>query len=89
VSSSEPGEFHRLISSNVRELVQTYRIQRQSGPVTDAVADQLVSRAAHLVVDAVTQFTTTAERGKLMPGLVRVMLATFLETLAAEERRQR
>ena len=81
------SEFHEMIASEVRELVRTYRIQRQGGAVSDEVVGQLASRATHILVATVTQFTTPAERGKLLPALVRALLATFIEELAAEERR--
>jgi hypothetical protein len=85
--SQPPGEFHQLIASEVRDLVRTYRIQRQGGEVSEAVVGQLASRATHLVLSTLAQFTTAAERGKLLPALVRALLATFLEELVAEERR--
>jgi hypothetical protein len=85
--SQQPGEFHELIACEVRDLLRTYRIQRQGGEVSDAVVGQLASRATHLVMAMLTQFTTAAERGKLLPALVRALLATFLEELVAEERR--
>lgn len=83
--SPESGDFHRIIASSVRELVQTYRIQRQAGPVPDAMVEQLVARSAHLVVSNLSQITTTGERGPLLPNLVRVMLAAFLEALDSDE----
>jgi hypothetical protein len=85
MTGPESGEFHRIIAASVRELVQTYRIQREAGPVTDAMVEQLVSRSAHLVVDTLERITTAGERGRLLPTLVRVMLASFLTALNPDE----
>jgi hypothetical protein len=74
-------ELHRVITGSVRELLETARLEAQAGMVDDAQIERLIFRAAAPIVHSVTPLTD-AQRGKLLPNIVRVMLAAFLEEQA-------
>jgi hypothetical protein len=73
-------ELHRVITASVREL-ETARLERQAGTVDAAQLERLIFRAAAPIVHSVTPLTE-AQRGELLPNIVRVMLAAFLEEQA-------
>jgi hypothetical protein len=74
-------ELHRVITANVHELLETARLEAQAGPVYEAQLERLIFRAAAPIVHSVAPLTD-AQRGELLPNLVRVMLAAFLEEQA-------
>ena len=74
-------ELHRVITASVRELVETTRLEAQAGPVDEAQLERLIFRAAAPIVHSVAPLTD-AQRGELLPNIVRVMLAAFLEAHA-------
>jgi hypothetical protein len=45
--STEAEELHRIISTSVRDMMDAFRIQASSGPVTDKALEEIVFRAAH------------------------------------------
>ena len=74
-------ELHRVITVSVHELLETARLEAQAGLVDDAQIERLIFRAAAPIVHSVTPLTE-AQRGELLPNIVRVMLAAFLAAQA-------
>jgi len=74
-------ELHRVIAASVRELLETARLERQAGMVDAAQLERLIFRAAAPIVHSMSSLTE-AQRGELLPNIVRVMLAAFLEEQA-------
>jgi hypothetical protein len=50
--STQAQELHRIISASVRDMLDAYRIQAQTGPLTDQALEQILFRAAHGVVQS-------------------------------------
>jgi len=71
-------ELHRVITVSVHELLETARLEAHAGPVDEARLARLIFRAAAPIVQSVAALTE-AQRGKMLPNIVRVMLAAFLE----------
>jgi hypothetical protein len=71
-------ELHRVITASVRELLETARLEAQAGPVDEAQLERLIFRAAAPILHSVTPLTE-AQRGDLLPNIVRMMLTAFLE----------
>jgi len=82
--STEAEELHRIISASVRDMLDAYRIQAQAGPVTDQALEAILFRAAHPVVNSLAPYPAE-QRAALVPNVVRVMLAAFLEDVAGRE----
>ena len=82
--STEGEELHRIIGASVRDMLDAYRIQAQAGPVTDKVLEEIVFRATHGVLQSLVPYPA-AQRAALLPDVVRVMLAAFLEELAGTD----
>ena len=76
--STEASELHRIISASVRDMLDAYRIQAQAGPVSDQALDGILFRAAHPIVNILAPYPID-QRAALMPNVVRMMLAAFLE----------
>ena len=74
-------EPHRVITASVRELLETARLEAQAGPMDEAQIERLIFRAAAPILHSVTPLTE-APRGALLPNIVRLMLAAFLEEQA-------
>jgi hypothetical protein len=74
-------ELHSTITASVRELLETARLEAQAGPMDAAQVERLIFRAAAPIVHSVAPLTD-AQRGELLPRMVRVMLAAFLEAHA-------
>jgi hypothetical protein len=79
--SDETRELHRIIRASVRDMLDAYRIQAQAGPVTDRALEGIIFRAAHPVMDSLSPYPTE-QRAALLPSVVRLMLASFLEDVA-------
>jgi hypothetical protein len=79
--STEASELHRIISTSVRDMLDAFRIQAHSGPVTDKALEEIIFRAAHGVVQSLAPYPAE-QRVALLPSVVRVLLATFLEERA-------
>ena len=79
--ADEAYELYRIISASVRDMLDTYRIQAQAGTVTDKSLEQIVFRAAHSVVHSLAPYPA-GQRAALLPNVVRMLLATFLEAVA-------
>jgi hypothetical protein len=82
--STEAGELHRIISASVRDMRDAYRIQAPAGPVSDQALEEIIYRAAHPVVGSLATYSA-AERGARLPSIVRVMLASFLESVTGND----
>jgi hypothetical protein len=74
-------ELHRVITASVREFLETARLEAQAGPMDVAEIERLIFRAAAPIVQSVAPLTE-AQRGELLPNIVRLMLAAFLEEQA-------
>jgi hypothetical protein len=82
--STEAEKLHRIISASVRDMLDAYRIQAQSGPVTDKALEEILFRAAHEVVQSLATCTRD-QRAALLPSVVRMLLAAFIEEIAATD----
>ena len=74
-------ELHRVITASVRELLETAQLEAQAGPVDEAQLERLIFRAAAPIVQSLAPLTE-AQRGELLPNIVRLMLTAFLEAQA-------
>ena len=74
-------ELHRVITASVRELLETGRLEVQAGTMDADQVERLIFRAAAPILHSVAPLTD-AQRGELLPNIVRVMLAAFLEAQA-------
>ncbi len=79
--SEETRELHRIISASVRDMLDAYRIQAQAGPVTDQALEEIIFRGAQPVVHSLAPYPVE-QRAALLPSVVRLMLAAFLEAMA-------
>jgi hypothetical protein len=59
-------------------MLDAYRIQASAGPVTDKALEEILFRAAHGVVQSLAPYPRE-QRVALLPSVVRMLLATFLE----------
>jgi hypothetical protein len=76
--SDEARDLHRIISANVRDMLDAYRIQVLAGPVSDQALEEIIFRAAHPIVHGLAAYSAE-ERGALLASVVRLLLASFLE----------
>jgi hypothetical protein len=81
--SNEADEIQRIIRASVRGLFDAYRIQAQAGPVTDKALEDIIFRAAQGVMQSLSTYTRD-QRSALLPSVVRMLLAAFLEAVASE-----
>ncbi len=79
--STEASELHRIISASVRDMLSAYRIQAKAGPVTEQALEEVIFRGAQPVVHTLAPYPAE-QRAALLPNVVRLMLAAFLEDLA-------
>jgi hypothetical protein len=77
-------ELHRIISASVRDMLSAYRIQARVGRVTDQALEGILFRAAHPIVSILAPYPTN-QRAALLPNVVRIMLAAFLEEMGGQE----
>jgi hypothetical protein len=87
MSESAEGEWHGIVRGAVRECSQTWKLQARTGPVTPKALETILSRATVLLMrrlDGQPPYVVVA----LLPGLIRTMLAEFVD-LMAEERRSK
>jgi len=83
--TDEAKELHRIVSASVRDMLDAYRIQASTGPVTDKALEEILFRAAHGVVQSLAPYPGE-QRVALLPSVVRMLLATFLEDVASAGR---
>jgi hypothetical protein len=74
-------ELHRIITASVHELLETARLEALAGAMDAAQVERLIFRAAAPIVHSVAPLTEV-QRGELLPNIVRVMLAAFLDEQA-------
>jgi hypothetical protein len=74
-------ELHRVITASVRELLEAARREAHTGSLDAAQVERLIFRAAAPIEHSVAPLTD-AQRRELLPNVVRVMLAAFLEEQA-------
>ncbi len=79
--TEEARELHRIISASVRDMLDAYRIQVQAGSVTDKALEEILFRASHGVLQSLAPYPRE-QRVALLPSVVRLLLAAFLETVA-------
>ncbi len=65
-------------------MLDAYRIQAQAGQVSDQALEAILFRAAHPVVNILAPYAAE-QRAALLPNVVRMMQATFLEEMAGAE----
>jgi hypothetical protein len=82
--NTKAAELHRIISASVRDMLDAYRIQAQAGPVTDQALEQILFRASHGVLQSLAPYPRE-QRVALLPSVVRVLLAAFLEDVAVAD----
>lgn len=76
--SDEARELHRLISASVRDMLDAYRLQAQGGPVSEQALEEIIYLGASPIVQRLAPYAAE-ERDALLPSVVRVLLAAFLE----------
>ena len=74
-------DLHRVITASVRELLEIVRLEAQARPADAAQLERLIFRAAAPILHSVAPLTEV-QRGALLPNIVRVMLADFVEEQA-------
>ena len=74
-------ELHRIITASVHELLETARLEALAGTLDAAQVERLIFRAT-VPINHSGAPLTDAQRGELLPNIVRVMLAAFLEAHA-------
>ena len=79
--TTEAEEIQRIVSASVRDLLDAFRIQATAGPVTDKALEELLFRASHGVLQSLAPYPRE-QRAALLPSVVRILLATFLEEVA-------
>jgi hypothetical protein len=70
--STEAEEIQRRVSASVRDMLNEYRLQASAGPVTDKALEEIIFRAG-------------PQRAAMLPSLVRMLLATFIEEVAGAD----
>ena len=84
--TTEAEEIQRIISASVRDMLDAFRIQASAGPVGDKALEEIVFRAAHGVLQSLRPYPRE-QRVALLPSVVRLLLAAFLENMPKEEDR--
>jgi hypothetical protein len=79
--TDEARELHRMIRASVRDMPDASRLQAQAGPVSDQALEGIIFGAAHPVVDSLAPYPAE-QRAALLPSVVRLLLASFLEGVA-------
>ena len=82
--SEVPAPIASRVRAAVRDAVSAFRVQARTGPVTKKVTDDILFRGAHEIMQALGQEPRDT-RVLLWPSTVRLLLATFLEDVAAAD----
>jgi hypothetical protein len=82
--SDEARELHRIIRASVRDMLDAYRLQAQAGHVTDKALEEIIFRGAQPLVHSLAPYPAE-QRAALLPSVVRVLLAAFLEDVAGSD----
>ena len=76
--STKARDLHEIITASVRDMLDAYRIQAKAGPVREQALEQIIYRGADPIVRKLAPHAAE-ERGALLPSVVRMLLAAFLE----------
>jgi hypothetical protein len=82
--STEARALQRIIRDSVRDMLDVYRLEARAGPVGDKALERVIFRAATPIVDRLAAFSG-ARRAALLPSIVRLLLASFRESVAGAE----
>ena len=82
--SNDAPDWHQLVRAAVRECLQTSRLQARSGPVTQKIHNTILARGTVLIMTRLDGHPPDLVV-TLLPGLVRTMLAAFVEVMVAEQ----
>ena len=82
--TTEAEQIHRRLREAVVDMLNEYRLQAPAGPVGDKALDEILFRAAHGVVNTLVAYPGP-QRVALLPSVVHMLLATFLEEIAATD----
>jgi hypothetical protein len=82
--SDEARGLHRVIRASVRDMLDAYRLQAQAGPVTDQGLEQIIFRLEHGVRQSLAPYPGP-QRVALLPSVIRMLLASFLEAVAGAD----
>ena len=86
--TTEAETIQRRLSESVRDMLNEYRLQASAGPVGDKALEEIIFRAAHGVVQSIAKYPGP-QRVAMLPSVVRMLLATFLEEIAATDQANR
>ena len=80
--TSDPAaeDFQPRLRAAVRDIVQAYLTQASAGPLPTAVLDKLLFDGTHAVTRTLMHFSRD-QRAALLPSVVNLLLAAFLEEL--------
>jgi hypothetical protein len=84
--STEAEEIQRVVSASVRDMLDAYRIQASAGSVTDKAFEEIIFRASHGVLRSLVNYPGE-QRVALLPSVVRILLTTFIEEMAASKQK--
>jgi len=83
--SSKGPDWHQIIRASVRECLQTWRLQTRAGPVTAKALGTILARSTVLLMRRLEGQPPDLVVA-LLPGLIRTMLAAFVEVMAEDRR---
>ena len=83
-ASTEAEELQRIISASVRDMLDAFRIQASAGPLGDKALEEIIFRAAHGVLQSLRPYPRE-QRVALLPSVVPLLLAAFIEEIAATD----
>jgi hypothetical protein len=65
-------------------MLDAFRIQASAGPVTDKALEEILFRGAQGVLGSLRPYSRE-QRVALLPSVVRLLLAAFIEEIAATD----
>jgi len=78
--TDEARGLHRVIDASGRDMLSAFRIQVQVGRLSEQALEAIMFRAAHPIVNSVATYSAE-QRAALLPNVVRMLLAAFLEEI--------
>ena len=81
--SGEPPNWHEQVRAAVRECLQTWQLQARKGRVTPKARNAILARATVLILTRLDGHPADMVMA-LLPGLVRTMLAAFVDLTVPE-----
>ena len=82
--SAEAEEIQRIMRASVRYMLDAYRIRTAAGPVTEKALEEVIFRGSQGVLGSLRPFSRE-QRIALLPSIVRLLLATFLEQVVGAD----